>query len=52
MDDYLSMNAFEPLFWMGGVYSIVLAIKRDDPSARPADRSTLSTAPPISRHTP
>src|SRR6266446_9601907 len=31
MDDYLSMNAFEPIFWMGGVYAIILAIKRDDP---------------------
>ncbi|MCU1307178.1 MAG: glycosyl transferase, family 39 [Acidobacteriaceae bacterium] len=31
MDDYLSMNAFEPIFWMGGVYAIILAIKRNDP---------------------
>jgi hypothetical protein len=27
----LTMNVFEPLFWMGCVYVLVLAIKRDDP---------------------
>ncbi|MCU1283682.1 MAG: glycosyl transferase, family 39 [Acidobacteriales bacterium] len=31
IDDFLSMNAFEPIFWMGGIYAIILAIKRDDP---------------------
>jgi hypothetical protein len=27
----LSMNAFEPIFWMGSIYFIALAIKRNDP---------------------
>ncbi|MBI3695058.1 MAG: glycosyltransferase family 39 protein, partial [Acidobacteria bacterium] len=27
----LSMNAFEPLFWMGGAYVLLLAIQRDKP---------------------
>ena len=27
----LSMNAFEPLFWMGAVYFIILTINRKDP---------------------
>ena len=27
----LTMNAFEPLFWMGCVYFIILAINRNDP---------------------
>lgn len=26
-----SMNAFEPLFWMGGVYALILAIQRQEP---------------------
>jgi uncharacterized membrane protein len=30
MDDYLSMNGFEPLFWMGGIYAMIKAIKLDD----------------------
>jgi hypothetical protein len=32
VSDYLlSMNAFEPLFWMGSAYAIILVIKRDEP---------------------
>src|SRR5918912_479728 len=31
IDSFFSMNAFEPLFWMGCAYSIILAVKRDDP---------------------
>ncbi|MGB7925897.1 MAG: glycosyltransferase family 39 protein [Pyrinomonadaceae bacterium] len=31
IDNFLSMNAFEPVFWMGCVYFIVLAINRNDP---------------------
>jgi len=27
----LSMNAFEPLFWMGAVYCLILTINREDP---------------------
>jgi len=30
-DTLLSMNAFEPLFWMGAVYFIILTINRKDP---------------------
>lgn len=30
IDNLLSMNAFEPVFWMGCVYFIVLAINRQD----------------------
>ncbi len=31
MDTFLSMNAFEPVFWMGIVYFIILAINRNEP---------------------
>jgi hypothetical protein len=31
LDSFFSMNAFEPLFWMGCAYFIILAIKRDEP---------------------
>jgi Dolichyl-phosphate-mannose-protein mannosyltransferase len=31
LDSFLSMNAFEPVFWMGAAYAIVLAINRDEP---------------------
>jgi hypothetical protein len=31
IDSFFSMNAFEPLFWMGGAYFIILAIKRNEP---------------------
>jgi dolichyl-phosphate-mannose-protein mannosyltransferase len=31
LDSFFSMNAFEPLFWMGGVYFIIRAIKYDAP---------------------
>jgi hypothetical protein len=30
-DTLLSMNAFEPLFWMGAVYFLILTINREDP---------------------
>lgn len=30
IDNLLSMNAFEPVFWMGAVYFLVLAQKRND----------------------
>ncbi|MGI9107404.1 MAG: glycosyltransferase family 39 protein [Pyrinomonadaceae bacterium] len=30
-DYLLSMNAFEPLFWMGAAYAIILVIKRQEP---------------------
>jgi hypothetical protein len=30
IDNFLSMNAFEPVFWMGCVYFIILAINRND----------------------
>ena len=30
LDSFLSMNAFEPVFWMGSAYAIVLAINRND----------------------
>jgi hypothetical protein len=30
IDDFLSMNAFEPVFWMGCVYFLILAINRRD----------------------
>ena len=30
IDSFFSMNAFEPIFWMGGAYFIILAIKRND----------------------
>lgn len=29
MDSFFSMNAFEPVFWMGGAYFIILAIKHE-----------------------
>ena len=31
IDGLLSMNAFEPVFWMGCVYLLILVIQRDDP---------------------
>jgi hypothetical protein len=31
IDSFFSMNAFEPLFWMGGAYFIILAVKRNEP---------------------
>ena len=31
MDTVLTMNAFDPVFWMGTVYFIILAINRSDP---------------------
>ncbi len=31
IDGMLTMNAFEPLFWMGCVYVLIRVIKRDDP---------------------
>ena len=31
LDTFLSMNAFEPIFWMGIVYFIILAINRNEP---------------------
>lgn len=31
MHTFLSMNAFEPLFWMGCAYVLLLTINRDDP---------------------
>lgn len=31
IDNFLSMNSFEPVFWMAGVYFAVLAIKRGNP---------------------
>lgn len=31
LGDFLSMNAFEPLFWMGCAYVVILAIKRQNP---------------------
>ena len=31
LDSFFSMNAFEPVFWTGGAYFIVLAVKRDEP---------------------
>jgi len=31
MDSLLTMNAFEPLFWMGCAYVLLLAIQRDNP---------------------
>ncbi len=31
MDTVLLMNAFEPIFWMGTVYFIILAINRSEP---------------------
>jgi len=31
LDSFFSMNAFEPVFWMGCVYFIILAIKHDQP---------------------
>jgi hypothetical protein len=31
MDSFFSMNAFEPLFWTGCAYALILAIKRDEP---------------------
>ncbi|MBL8148382.1 MAG: glycosyltransferase family 39 protein [Blastocatellia bacterium] len=31
IDNILSMNAFEPLFWMGCAYAVVLCINRQDP---------------------
>ena len=31
VDTLFSMNAFEPLFWVGGAYCLVLAIKRNEP---------------------
>jgi len=30
-DTWLTMNAFEPVFWMGAVYFIILALNRNDP---------------------
>jgi len=30
-DNLLSMNAFEPVFWMGGAYFLILAVKRREP---------------------
>jgi hypothetical protein len=30
-DTLLTMNAFEPLFWMGAVYCLILTINREDP---------------------
>jgi hypothetical protein len=30
LDSFLSMNAFEPVFWMGAAYAIILAINRND----------------------
>ena len=30
MDNYLSMNSFEPLFWSGCAYCAILAVKRND----------------------
>ena len=30
-DTLLTMNAFEPVFWMGCAYLVILAIKRNDP---------------------
>lgn len=32
IDSFFSMNAFEPVFWMGGAYFIILAVKRNKPS--------------------
>jgi hypothetical protein len=31
LDSFFSMNAFEPLFWMGCLYFIILAIKQEEP---------------------
>ena len=31
IDSFFSMNAFEPVFWMGAAYFIIRAIKRDEP---------------------
>jgi 4-amino-4-deoxy-L-arabinose transferase-like glycosyltransferase len=31
LDSFFSMNAFEPVFWMGCVYAVVLALNRDEP---------------------
>ena len=31
IDTLLTMNAFEPVFWMGTVYFIILAVNRNDP---------------------
>lgn len=31
VDTFLSMNVFEPIFWMGVVYLIILAINRNEP---------------------
>jgi len=31
IDNMLSMNAYEPVFWMGGVYFAILAVNRGDP---------------------
>ena len=31
IDTLLSMNAFEPVFWMGTVYFIILAVNRSEP---------------------
>ncbi len=31
VDSFFSMNSFEPLFWTGCAYALVLAIKRDEP---------------------
>jgi len=31
IDNMLSMNAFEPVFWMGCVYSLMLIINRNEP---------------------
>ncbi len=33
IDTLFSVNAFEPLFWMGCAYCVILAINRDDPRA-------------------
>jgi hypothetical protein len=30
VDSFFSMNAFEPLFWMGCAYAIILAVNRND----------------------
>lgn len=31
IDNFLSMNAFEPLFWTGCAYCAILAVKRENP---------------------
>ena len=31
IDGLLTMNAFEPVFWLGSLYLLILVIKRDDP---------------------